>query len=162
MYEQHVARNVPDGGVLILCPCSGPVGDDRYFTNTIRWKCVTYSVTGTGKKFQRCRVDTGALISEGIEPSTFSVLTKCDNRYTMKPCKTHGRPWVVAGRPGLNTYSVTYSVTYLMTHITTTWTTLKNLYGRYRQAGVPLTHQNIDSALHSAFPIQHRSRVCTT
>ena len=31
------------------------------------------------------------LISEGIEPSTFSVLTKCDNRYTMKPCETHGR-----------------------------------------------------------------------
>ena len=27
------------------------------------------------------------LISPGIEPGTFSVLTKCDNRYTTKPCE---------------------------------------------------------------------------
>jgi hypothetical protein len=30
------------------------------------------------------------LISEGIEPSTFSVLTKCDNRYTMNLVKHMG------------------------------------------------------------------------
>jgi hypothetical protein len=26
----------------------------------------------------------------GIEPGTFSVLTKCDNRYTTRPCWTAG------------------------------------------------------------------------
>jgi hypothetical protein len=57
--------------------------------------------------------DLLSMISEGIEPSTFSVLTKCDNRYTMKPCETHGRPWVAAkaARPRYVPH-VTYSLTY--------------------------------------------------
>ena len=122
----------------------------------LNWKNPIVAVPG---------VDTRGLlsmISEGIEPSTFSVLTKCDNRYTMKPCETHGRPWVVTRRAGPNTYSVTYSVTYLVTHSTITSTTLKTLHGHYSQAGVPLTHQMIDSTVHCAIPIQHISRVCTT
>jgi hypothetical protein len=54
-----------------------------------------------------------SMISEGIEPSTFSVLTKCDNRYTMKPCETHGRAWVGARAAGPRYVPhVTYSLTY--------------------------------------------------
>ena len=73
----------------------------------LNWKNPIVAVPG---------VDTRGLlsmISEGIEPSTFSVLTKCDNRYTMKPCETHGRPWVAAKAAGHRYVThVTYSLTY--------------------------------------------------
>ena len=64
---------VASSRVECLCCCS------EYVLREKKYCCVP----GVNRAFM--------LISEGIEPSTFSVLTKCDNRYTMKPCETHGR-----------------------------------------------------------------------
>jgi hypothetical protein len=50
-----------------------------------------------------------------IEPSTFSVLTKCDNRYTMKPCETHGRPDDDKCEKVINKNRCLYSAVFWMT-----------------------------------------------
>ena len=46
------------------------------------WWCWCAGSPLPTRKIKKCEQN---LISPGIEPGTFSVLTKCDNRYTTKP-----------------------------------------------------------------------------
>jgi hypothetical protein len=103
------------------------------------------------KLFSVLGVDTELLllISEGIEPSTFSVLTKCDNRYTMKPCETHGRCCDDAEKQ-TNTYSE--SQKYLIL-----WTS--KLYRNRSQNQTTLSRRNIRTKFLTARLIQSRAAI---
>ena len=128
---------------------------------TSNWKNPFVAVPG---------VDTRGLlsmISEGIEPSTFSVLTKCDNRYTMKPCETHGRPWVeaVPEEPLYVPHDVLNDVPppHLMTvHHTEFFEKVEISCSHHRSAGAPcrlrlLTRRSIDPAVQRKYLMLHSS-----